>query len=231
MRAACLVPRPTSSQEERSEHHERRFRVCCGGGARVGQGAAPSPAERGAASDRRRARGARANRAHRRATFEPRGVRPTAQGGSDRSARVAGEVARPGARADPVRPDAGVAVRVLPGSGAADGCRPGVDAELGLARAAVRGCPSLELRRLRVTGAPPGVRPERLRRDAGGPVGVGREAAGSEPRRGRSRERLLRQEPKGDHPRHRHGIPDGDARVRRDDEHRRLVCAASRSRS
>ena len=48
----------------------------------------------------------------------------------------------------------------------------------------------VELRRLRLARAPPGVRRQRLRRDAAGPVGVGRQAAGRQPRGGRPRERL-----------------------------------------
>ena len=170
---------PTGRREERSEHHQRT---------------APSPAGRGAAPDRRRARCAGANRAHQRPPLEPRRVRADGQGGSDRPARVAGGAACAGARADPIRPDAGVAVHVLPGSCAADGRRPRVDAELGLACAALRRRPSLELRRLRIARTPPGVRPERLRRDAGGALGVGRKAAGGELCGGRSRERLLRQD-------------------------------------
>ena len=67
------------------------------------------------------------------------------------------------------------------------------DAELGSARAAVRGRASVELRRVRLAGAEPGVRHQRLRRDGAGPVGVGREAAGGELRDRRPRERLLRQ--------------------------------------
>ncbi len=53
----------------------------------------------------------------------------------------------------------------------------------GFDRPARRRCAPVELRRLRVAGAAVGVRPERLRRDAPGAVGVGPEAAGHQLRR------------------------------------------------
>ena len=63
---------------------------------------------------------------------------------------------------------------------------------LGVAGPVVWGRASLELRGVRVTGSTVGVRSQRLRRDASGTVGVGREAVGGELRGGRSRERILR---------------------------------------
>ena len=60
------------------------------------------------------------------------------------------------------------------------GGRPGVDPGLGDHRAAVRGCAPVELRALRHPGAAADLRHQRLRRDAAGPVGVGRQADGGE---------------------------------------------------
>ena len=86
---------------------------------------------------------------------------------------------------DPLRPDAGVALHLLPrrrphhGVGSLDhpDLRPhGPD---------LRRCPPVELRRLRLTRAPARLRLQRLRRDAPGTVGVGHQAPGGERRGGR----------------------------------------------
>ena len=82
---------------------------------------------------------------------------------------------------------------LLPRRRAGHGHRPGEDAGLGAAGAAVRRRPHEQLRRVRLAGAAPGVRRERLRRDAPGAVRVGRQAAGGEPRGRRTRQRLLRE--------------------------------------
>ena len=55
----------------------------------------------------------------------------------------------------------------------------------GLARPALRGCAPVQLRRVRLARPAAGVQHQRLRRDAAGPVRVGREAAGRELRRRR----------------------------------------------
>ena len=60
-----------------------------------------------------------------------------------------------------------------------------------------------------------GLRCQRLRRDPARPVRVGRQTAGRELCRGRTRQRVPRQSPPQDRPRGRRGLPDGDARVRR----------------
>ncbi len=75
----------------------------------------------------------------------------------------------------------------------------------GLHDAAVRRCPPVELRRLRGAGPAAGVQHQRLRRDAAGPVRVGREAAGRELRGRRSRPRLRRQAARDGQPRGRRG--------------------------
>ena len=60
----------------------------------------------------------------------------------------------------------------------------------GLDGAALRRRAPVELRGLRLARAPPGLRRQRLRRDPARPVGVGRQAAGRQPRGGRPRQRL-----------------------------------------
>ena len=55
------------------------------------------------------------------------------------------------------RPDAGIAVHVLPGRGAADGRGPGLPACLGAAGAAARGRAPVEFRRVRLAGTAAGV--------------------------------------------------------------------------
>ncbi len=62
----------------------------------------------------------------------------------------------------------------------------------GLARAAVRRRAPVQLRRVRRARSAARVQRQRLRRDAAGPVRVGREAAGGQLRRGRPRSRLRR---------------------------------------
>ena len=135
--------------------------------------------------------------------------------GSGRAAAGPGEVAGAGAGAGPARADAGVAVHVLPGGGAADGGRPGRHARLGAAGAAVRGRAPVQFRRVRLAGAEPGLRRQRLRRDAARPVRVGRQAAGREPGGGGPGQRVPRQGPPQDHPGGGRGVPHGDARLRR----------------
>ena len=89
--------------------------------------------------------------------------------------------------------------------------------------------PPVELRRVRRPGPPPGLRRQRLRRDAARPLGMGRQAPRGELRGRRARPRL--------HPDARpatavldHGprLPRGDARVRDDAKPRRLVRAPRR---
>ena len=92
----------------------------------------------------------------------------------------------------------------------------------GLRDAAVRRCPPVELRRVRLAGAEPGLRHQRLRRDGAGPVGVGCEAAGGELRDRRTRERFLGEGAAGGRARH------GRARTGRR-WLRSRTCATSRS--
>ena len=75
----------------------------------------------------------------------------------------------------------------------------------GLRRAAVRRCAPVQLRRLRRARPAAGVQHQRLRRDAAGPVRVGRQAAGGQLRRGRPRPRLRREPAADDQPRRSRG--------------------------
>ena len=131
----------------------------------------------------------------------------------------------PGARAGahPLRPDAGVAVHLLPRRGADHGRRSGRHAPLGDHHAGLWRRPPDELRRVRVAGTPPGVRHQRLRRDLPGPVGVGRQAAGGQLRHRRARQRVLDQGAHQGAPRPARRVPLGHARVRRHDQPRRVV--------
>ena len=139
--------------------------------------------------------------------------------------RGAGKDAGAGAGAGAARADAGVGVHVLPGRGAADGGRPGHHSHVGAAGAAVRGCPPVEFRRVRLAGAQPGLRRQRLRRDPAGAVRVGRQAAGREPDGGRTGQRVPRQGLPQDHSGGGRRLPHRDARVRGPDLHGRLVHA------
>ena len=134
--------------------------------------------------------------------------------GSGRAAAGPGAVAGAGAGAGAARADAGVGVHVLPRGGAADGGGPGQHARLGAAGAAVRGRAPVQLRRVRLAGTAAGLRRQRLRRDPARPVRVGRQAAGREPGRGGTRQRVPRQGPPQDRPRGGRGLPHGDARLR-----------------
>ena len=83
----------------------------------------------------------------------------------------------------------------------------------------------VEFRRVRLAGAQPGFRRQRLRRDPAGAVRVGCQAAGREPDSGRAGQRVPRQGLPQDHPRGGRRLPHRDARVRGPDLHGRLVHA------
>ena len=84
----------------------------------------------------------------------------------------------------------------------------------GLAGAAVRGRAPIQLRCVRVAGTAAGLRRQRLRRKPARAVRVGRQAAGREPGRGRTRQRVPGQGPPQDRPGGSRGIPRRDARLR-----------------
>ena len=122
------------------------------------------------------------------ADWEPPPHRPD----PGRAARGAGEDACAGARADPLRADARLAVHVLPRRRLPDGVRSRRDAAHGSAHAALRRRAPVELRRLRGARPPARLQRQRLRRDAARAVRVGREAARRELRRRRPRPWLRR---------------------------------------
>ena len=83
----------------------------------------------------------------------------------------------------------------------------------------------VELRGVRLAGAEPGLRHQRLRRDRARPVGVGREAISSELRDRRTRKRLFREGAASGRARHRPLLPGSDDRLRTDAQPRPLVLA------
>ena len=147
-----------------------------------------------------------------------------------RSPRGAGADAAAGARPDPVRAHAGVAVHLLPRRRLPDGRRSRGRAADGVARPALRRRAPLQLRHLRRAGSEARLQHQRLRRDAAGAVRVGREAARRELRGRGPRARLRR----GGPPLGRDGggarVPRGDGALRGDAQHRRLVRAPRRRR-
>ena len=148
-------------------------------------------------------------------------------------ARGAGADAGARARADPLRADARLAVHVLPRRGRdlmaadlADGPRTGLQTQL---------CGDAHLSNFGGFAAPDRrlvVQHQRLRRDAAGPVRVGRQAARRELRRRRPRPRLRRE---GARARSTcdawRVLPRGDARVRGDAQPRPLVRAPRHRRA
>ena len=126
---------------------------------------------------RRRARGTREDRPEAGSARDARRVDGAAGSArSRRAARGAGCEPRAGARSDPLRADAHVAVRVLPWRRVSDGIRSRPTAAHRPHGAALRRRPSLELRGLRLGRAQADLQRQRLRRDAARAVRVGREA-------------------------------------------------------
>ena len=156
------------------------------------------------------------------AVFEP-SSRPQRLG---RVARASGRDARPRARSDPIRPNAGLAVYLLPRGGEDHGPRSRTDASLGAACPVLRRCAPVELRGVRLARTPARVRHQRLRRDAPRAMGVGRQASGGEHAGRRARQRLSNQGPGADRARHGRAIQDGDEGVRRHEGPRGLVLQA-----
>ena len=120
----------------------------------------------GGSPDDRRARGARKGGPDEGPAEPPRRARAGVGSRPARFAPGAGRHACPRARADPLRPDARLAVHVLPRRGGVMAHDLAADAALGPERPALRRRPPLELRRLRLARARARLRPERLRRDA-----------------------------------------------------------------
>ena len=115
------------------------------------------------------------------------------------------------------------AVRLLPRRRADHGDGSLADAELGHPHPAVRRRAPLELRHVRLAGADPRLRHQRLRRDGAGAVGVGREAPGGELRDRGPRQRLLAEGTGSGRAGHGPLVPGGDDRLRRDAQSPGLV--------
>ena len=159
--------------------------------------------------------------------WEPAAAPP----GPGRAARGAGADARAGARADPLRPHARLAVHVLPRRRVPDGLRSRGRPAHGAPYPALRRRAPVELRRLRRPRPQARLQPQRLRRDASRPVRVGRQAARRELRGRRPGPRLRREAARRDQPRGRPLVPREHPRVRRDAQPRPLVLADRRRRS
>ena len=150
--------------------------------------------------------------------------------GPDRHHRRPVGEAGAGADPDPVRPDVGVTVPVLPRRGGHHGQRPGHDPADRDPGAAVRGRAHAQLPAARLARTQPDVRHQRLRRDAARPVGVGRQTAVGEPGHRRPAERVHRQGTRHHRAGHRRLLPQRDARLRAPGQPRRLVRQGRRGR-
>ena len=123
-------------------------------------------------------------------------------------------VAGAGAAADPLRADGGLRLHLLPRCRPPHGPRPRRHPQDRPAHADLRGRPPVQLRAVRLPGAEPGLRHQRLRRDPARAVGVGREAAGGQPGDRRARQRLPDEGAPGDRAERRGPLPHRHARVR-----------------
>ena len=119
-----------------------------------------------------------------------------------------GPAVRP--RAGAARPDDGLAVHLLPGRRGGDGGGPAGHPGGRAARPAVRRRAPVQLRGVRLAGAPAGVRRQRLRRDAARAVRVRREAHGGQLRDRGPRQRVLRGRREGGRAASRPRLPDRD---------------------
>ena len=175
------------------------------------------------------ARGPRQGRAPGATTLGPRELGAgAASSRSDRAPRGAGADAPPGARPDPLRTHARLAVRVLPRRRVPHGRRSLGRAADGSSRTALRRRAPLELRHLRGAGPAARLQHQRLRRNAAGAVRVGREAARGEHRRGRPRPRVRRVDAARPRHRVRAPVPRGDGGLRAHAQPRGLVHAPGR---
>ncbi len=158
------------------------------------------------------------------AALEPRRLAARGRpGGPGRAARGPGDLAGRPARAAALRAHAGLALHLLPRRGGGDGGGPRRDPAQRLRRAALRRCPPLQLRRLRLARPRARLRRQRLRRDPAGTVGVGRDAARRELLRRRARARLQAARAAGDRRRDVGRVPGGDAADGRARQPRGLV--------
>ena len=130
------------------------------------------------------------------------------------------------ARAHSLRPNAGIAVHVLPRCSEPHGARPCGNAANRPQGTALRRRPPLQFRGLCVTVPGSRLRSQRFRRDASRTVRVGRQAVGRKLRDCRQGSRLRRPRTAIRRFDRRPCISRGDARVRGDEQPRRLVLEA-----
>ena len=142
--------------------------------------------------------------------------------------RGAGRKSGAGAGPDPLRPNVGVAVHLLPRCRLLDGLRPGERATHRPVGTTVRRRASVQLRCLRRPGPAARLQRQRLRRDVARPVRVGRQEVGGQLRRRRTRSWLRHQGAQGDQPGHGPVLSRGDAGLGADEEARRLVFPSQR---
>ena len=121
------------------------------------------------------------------------------------------------ARAHPLRPNAGIAVHVLPRCSEPHGARPCGNAENRPQGTALRRRPPLQFRGLRIAVPGSRLRSQRFRRDASRTVRVGRQAVGRKLRDRRQGSRLRRPRKAIRRLDRRPCISRGDARVRGDE--------------
>ena len=173
-----------------------------------------TPAERSAFGRRDEGQGA---------PFEPRRV-----GAPGRPDRPPGDPRPPGHHpdsrpgSDPLRPDGGVRLRLLPRCGRGDGRRSQPRGPQRARCPVVRRCAPVQLRRLRLSRAGPDLRRQRLRRDAARALRVGPQAPGRQPRDRGAEPRVRRHDPPVDRGPGLVFVPHGHPGVRR-------ACAISRS--
>ena len=136
----------------------------------------------------------------------------------------------PGPGAAASRAHGRVGLRLLPGHAGGDGLRPRLDPADRHRRPGQRRRPHQQLRPLRLPGASPRLRRQRLRRDPARALGVGRQAAGGQRRHRLPGQRLQRVgDPRGDDGR-RPRLPPVDGPLRDHAPDRRLVRLAHRRR-
>ena len=142
-----------------------------------------------------------------------------------RVARGAGADPRAGARSDPLRPHARLAVHVLPRRRLPDGVGSGRRPAHRATHPALWRCPPVELRRLRRPRPQARLQPQRLRRDASRTLRVGRQAPRCELCGRRARSRLRREAAGRDQPGGRTLVPREHPHLRGYAEPRHLVLA------
>ena len=181
---------------------------------------------KGHSPDRSRARRTRKGRTRAGTAREPFDTRAVERSRPGRNSRCRYPRACSRARAHSLRPNAGIAVHVLPRCSEPHGARPCGNAANRPQGTALRRRPPLQFRGLRITVPGSRLRSQRFRRDASRTVRVGRQAAGRKLRDCRQGSRLRRPGTAIRRFDRRPCISRGDARVRGDEQPRCLVLEA-----